>query len=187
MKWDLGCKNTREGLEELFLGTLAGKSVKAFLREVPELRWGFSGGSDGKESACSVGDLGSILELGRSPRVLNGYPLQYPCLENSMDRGAWWAAVHGVTRVGHDWATKPPPLPELRYKRGWPEERSFQKEKREYAMILWWALKTRAGPCRPYCKVWFLPNSMGRAPRNWNGMGLGVVCDEEDLCVCVCV
>ena len=37
--WDLGCKNTREGLEELFLGTLAGKSVRAFLRAVPELRW----------------------------------------------------------------------------------------------------------------------------------------------------
>ena len=86
--WDLGCKNTREGLEELFLGTLAGKSVRAFLRAVPELRWGFSGDSDGKESACNVGDLGSILELGRSPGVLNGYPLQYPCLENSMDRGA---------------------------------------------------------------------------------------------------
>ena len=66
MKWDLGCKNTREGLEELFLGTLAGKSVKAFLREVPELRWGFSGGSDGKESACNVGDLGSIPGSGRS-------------------------------------------------------------------------------------------------------------------------
>ena len=39
----------------------------------------------------------------------NGNPLQYSCLENPMDRGAWWATVHGVARVGQDWATKPPP------------------------------------------------------------------------------
>ena len=48
---------------------------------------GFTGGSDGKESACNVGDLGSISGLGRSPGEGNGYPLQYSCLENSMDRG----------------------------------------------------------------------------------------------------
>ena len=44
------------------------------------------------------GDLGSIPGLGRSPKEGNGYPLQYSCLENSMDRGAWWATVHGVTK-----------------------------------------------------------------------------------------
>ena len=53
-------------------------------------------GSDGKESACSSGDPGSIPELGRSPEEGNGYPLQYSCLENSMDSGAWQARVHGV-------------------------------------------------------------------------------------------
>ena len=58
---------------------------------------GFPGGSAGKESACSVGDLGSIPELGRFPGEGNDYPLQYSCLENSMDRGAWRATVHGVT------------------------------------------------------------------------------------------
>ena len=47
---------------------------------------GFPGGSDGKESACNVGDLGSIPGLGRSPGEGNSYPLQYSCLENSMDR-----------------------------------------------------------------------------------------------------
>ena len=52
---------------------------------------GFPGGSDGKESACNVGYLGSIPELGRSPGGGHGNPLQYSCLENSMDRGAWWA------------------------------------------------------------------------------------------------
>ena len=55
------------------------------------------GGSVGKESACNVGDSGSISGLGRSPGEGNGNPLQYYCLENSMDRGAWWATVHGVT------------------------------------------------------------------------------------------
>ena len=55
----------------------------------------FPGGSDGKESVCNAGDLGSIPGLGRSPGEGNGYPLQYFCLENSMDRGAWRATVHG--------------------------------------------------------------------------------------------
>ena len=50
----------------------------------------------GKESACNSGGLGSIPGSGRSPGEGNGYLLQYPCLENSMDRGAWWAMVHGV-------------------------------------------------------------------------------------------
>ena len=59
---------------------------------------GFPGGSDDKESACNAGDLGSITGLGRSPAEGNGYPIQYLCLENSMDRGAWWAVVHGVAK-----------------------------------------------------------------------------------------
>ena len=60
--------------------------------------WGFAGGSDSKESACSVGDLGSTPGLGRFPRERKGYSLQYSCLENSMDREAWWATVHGVAK-----------------------------------------------------------------------------------------
>ena len=59
---------------------------------------GFPGGSDGKESACNSGDLGLIPGLGRSPGEGNDYPLQYSGLENSMDRGAWWAIVHGVAK-----------------------------------------------------------------------------------------
>ena len=55
-------------------------------------------GSDGKGSACDAGDLDSIPGLGRSPRGGNGYPLQYSGLENSMDRGAWQATVHGVAK-----------------------------------------------------------------------------------------
>ena len=59
---------------------------------------GFPGGSDGKESACNAGDLSSIPGLGRSPEEWNGNPLQYSCLENSMDREAWQATVHGVAK-----------------------------------------------------------------------------------------
>ena len=58
----------------------------------------FSSGSDGKESACNAGDPGLTLELGRSPEGRNGNLLQYSCLENAMDRGAWKAAVPGVAK-----------------------------------------------------------------------------------------
>ena len=71
---------------------------------------GFPHSTVGKESACNVGDLGSIPGSGRSPGEGNGNPLQYSCLENPMDRGAWRATVHVVARVGHDLATKPPPF-----------------------------------------------------------------------------
>ena len=56
------------------------------------------GGSDGQESACQVGDLGSIPGSGRSPGEGNGYSLQYSCLGNPVDRGAWWATIHGVAK-----------------------------------------------------------------------------------------
>ena len=59
----------------------------------------FPGGSDGKESASSAGDLGSVPGLGRSSGEGNGNPLQYSCLQNSMDRGAWQGTVHGVAKV----------------------------------------------------------------------------------------
>ena len=58
----------------------------------------FPGGSDGKASAYNVGDPGSIPESGRSPGEGNGNPLQYSCLENPMDGGAWQATVHGVAK-----------------------------------------------------------------------------------------
>ena len=59
---------------------------------------GFPNGSESKESACNAGDPGSVPGLGRSPGEGNGKPLQYSCLENSVDRGALWATVHGVTK-----------------------------------------------------------------------------------------
>ena len=57
---------------------------------------GFPGGSDDKESAYNAGDLGLISGSGSYPGNGNGNPLQYSCLENSRNRGAWWATVHGV-------------------------------------------------------------------------------------------
>ena len=70
---------------------------------------GFPHSLVGKESACNAGNPGSIPVSGRSPGEGNGNPLQYSCLENPMDRGAWQATVPGVARVGHNLATKPPP------------------------------------------------------------------------------
>ena len=74
--------------------------IKPYLsiRSSPGSSEGLPCGSDGKESACSVGDLGSISGFERSPGVGNGNILQYSCLENSMDREAWWVTVHGVTK-----------------------------------------------------------------------------------------
>ena len=81
------------------------KSMKALGRNK-----GFPGGSDGKESACNVGDMGSIPGSGRSIGDGNGNPLQYSCLGNPMDRRAWQAILHGVSRVRHDLVTKTPKL-----------------------------------------------------------------------------
>ena len=59
---------------------------------------GIPGGSEGKASACNVGDPGSIPGLGRSPGEGNGNPLHYSCLENSMDGGALWATINAVAK-----------------------------------------------------------------------------------------
>ena len=63
-----------------------------------ELWFCFPGGSEVKASASNVGDLGSIPGSGRSSGEGNGNPLQYSCLENPMDGGAWWSTVHGVAK-----------------------------------------------------------------------------------------
>ena len=68
----------------------------------------FTNSTVSKESAYNVGDLGLIPGLGGSPGEGNGNALQCSCLENPMDRGVWQATVHGVARVGHNLATKPP-------------------------------------------------------------------------------
>ena len=85
----VGCVITREREKKLLDRGIGGLSL---VYDV------FLGGSDCKESACSAGDLGLIPGLGRSPEEGNDDPLQYCCLENLMDRGAWWAAVHGVAK-----------------------------------------------------------------------------------------
>ena len=74
-----------------------------FCREIDKALtcWGCPGGTCGRESACdagATGDLGLISGSRRSPGGGHGHPLQYSCLEIPMDRGAWWATVHGVTK-----------------------------------------------------------------------------------------
>ena len=70
----------------------------SFMFFVLVLDLGFPGDSDGKESACSAGDMGLIPGSGRSPGGRNGSSLQYSCLEHSMDRGLWSATVQGVSK-----------------------------------------------------------------------------------------
>ena len=65
---------------------------------IPGQFLGFPGDSDGKKSPGNAEDLGSIHDFGRSLRGGRGNPLQYSCLENPLDRGAWWATVHGITK-----------------------------------------------------------------------------------------
>ena len=98
----------------LILENTEGKRKKGRQR----IRWlhsvtcsvGFPSSSVNKESSCNAGNLDSFPGLGWSPGEWNGNLLQYSCLENSIDRGARQARVHGIERVGHDLATKPPPL-----------------------------------------------------------------------------
>ena len=99
----------REIIKQVLLGAWAcvlevhtenvrGSVNAVFILYAPHLWKGFPGGSDGNESACNARDLGSIPGLGRSPGGGQGNPLQYSCLENPLDRGAWRATVHRVTQ-----------------------------------------------------------------------------------------
>ena len=72
--------------------------IGLFILKIFPYPLGFSSNADGKASARNAGDLRSIPGLGRPPGEGNGKPLQYFCLENSMDRGAWWATVHEVAK-----------------------------------------------------------------------------------------
>ena len=75
------------------------RSIRWCSERMFRLWMGFPSGSVGKESSCNAGDLGSIPGLWRSPGGGHGNPLQYSCLENPMDRGAWWVIVHRVPNI----------------------------------------------------------------------------------------
>ena len=81
-----------------YYGAWPGWAVSISMLPLTWLVLRFPGGSDGKASAQNAGDQGSIPGLGRSPGEENGNPLQYSCLGNSMDGGAWWATVHGIAK-----------------------------------------------------------------------------------------
>ena len=74
---------------------VSGCELESYCVTVTESIWGSI--SDGQQAACNAGDPGSIPGSGRSHAEGKGYPLQYSCLRNPMDRGTWWATVHGVT------------------------------------------------------------------------------------------
>ena len=83
-------RSVSQGLESTYIS----------VEHLREIRRGLSGCSDGKDAACSAGNPGFDLWVGSSAGEVSGYPLQCSCLENSMDRGAWWAKVHGVAKCG---------------------------------------------------------------------------------------
>ena len=89
----------------LAIQTFVNKVISLFFNTLSRFIMGFPGGSEVKASASNAGDPGSFPGSGRYPGEGNGNPLQYSCLENPMDGGAWRATVHGSQRVGHDCAT----------------------------------------------------------------------------------
>ena len=97
-----GCKRTGHNLktkqQKQYLSHVLFLYIHSFIWQMFMVFLGLPGGSDDKESTCDARDPGLIPELGRSLWKENGNPLQYSCLENSMDRGAWQAMVHGVTK-----------------------------------------------------------------------------------------
>ena len=111
---------------------------KVHQKEVTLIHKDFPGNSAGIESTCNAGDLGSIPRLGRSPGEGNGNSYQYSCLGNLMDRGAWQAPIHWVTKVRCDLATKPPlpPLPKLRTYSSWHNFILFLQKNKLYAWRL---------------------------------------------------
>ena len=99
LPWSLSWKRIRLQCRRPHFDSWVGKVPWRRDRLPTPVFLGFPGGSDDKESAsCNAEDLGSIPGLGRSPGEGHGNPLQYSCLENPMDKGAWWAIVHGVTK-----------------------------------------------------------------------------------------
>ena len=133
ISWDCGCYKRGLSLYEKVSSLLPSVTLSSIWESIVSLR-GFPGGSDSKESTCNVGDLGSIPGLGGSPGVGDGNPLQYSSLENSRDRGAWQATVHGVSKT-HDWVTKPSTV-----QYPWAQKRP----------CAWW----RHSSCRVQGEVW---------------------------------
>ena len=146
---------------------------------------GFPGGSDGRESACSVGDPGSVPGSGRAPGGGNGNPLQYSCLESSTDRGAWWAAAHGVAEH-RTRATNTATATSFSRTQEFGSTWAYGVWQKEWTAIqpaglsrppslhdcLGFLEQLRLGPreaaCEPYsCDTWTPPESTGGENRHW--------------------
>ena len=97
------CKESSQSRDQLRIFCIAGRCFinSSAVKHLPAMQ---------EETMSNAGDVGLIPGWGRSPGERNGNPRQYSCLGNPMDRGVWWAIVHGVARVRYDLATKPPPI-----------------------------------------------------------------------------
>ena len=144
---------------------------------------GSPGGSDGKASACSVGDPGCISGLGRSPGEENGNLLQYSCLENFMDRGAWWATVDGVTK-SQIW------LSSFHFTSIQAVGNSSQSDIWQNAWLLNWILKcywTTDSLSVPLELSLFLVNSWTQFPTMLQSVHESVLSCFSHVRLCVCV
>ena len=134
------------------------KLIRQGHRSITLCRWsvprGFSCATKSVKNPCNAGDLGLIPGLGTSPGEGNSNPLQFSCLENPMNRGAWWATVHAVSRVRHDLATKPPPRPT----NACPSDREVKNKKNERIILKnWISMYWTANLCHlcNFLSLWF--------------------------------
>ena len=134
--------------------------TRSTIRSLPCSRQGFPGGSDSKASASNAGDPASIPGSGRSPGEGNDNPLQYFCLENFMDREAWWSAVYGVTKSQTSLKTLAP------WKKSYDKPRQYIKKERHR-----FADKSSYHQSYDFSishvLMWELDHKEGSAPKNW--------------------
>ena len=135
--------------DSTIFSTLRGKREAFFTQG--HINKGFPGGSDGKESSCNAGDRGSIPGSGRSSEKGNGYPVQYSCLQNPTDRGAWQTTVHGITKS------------------------QTQLNEYLYSHCFYDSIKDRTFSCNragPTSSCWLKPNLGTCKPHSWQGIQL---------------
>ena len=124
---------------------------------------GFPNGSHSKESACTTRDQCSIPGSGRSAGEGNGNLLQYSCLENAMDSRAWWATVHGVQRVRHNWATSLSLFQQLNvFTLSWDLHCLKQKVRTTYLILSSWLQSFPASESSSESDLWI------RWPKYWS-------------------
>ena len=148
------------------------------LSRVAEMYWGFPHGSVGKESTCNAGntgDLDLIPGSGRSPGGGHDNPPHYSCLKNLMDRGSWRAAVHRVTRVGHNWSNLAQTHMHAPWKKSYDKSCQGVKKQRHHFPNKVYKVKAMVFPTVMYgCESWIRKKAecCGAREDSWESLGL---------------